>query len=139
MNVESEEQYCFLRARDGDHLMLAFECDLCHFQNCCHRDPILDSEKDINTLRAIRRANLDTLWARETSTVRPNLSRIRRDYMETVTTTSIVGLLPELGNPHLGDRVGMKIAIARLVASLREGSNTANTCSGTRSGKLPPG
>lgn len=50
MNVESEEDHRFLRARDGDHLMVPFECDLCHFRNCCLRDPILDSERDINTL-----------------------------------------------------------------------------------------
>ena len=126
MDVESEEQSRFLRARDGDHLLVPFECDLCHFRNCCLRDPILDSERDINTLRAIRRANLDAFWSRETSTVRENLSRMRRDCMETETTTSIVGLLPEMGNPLLVDRVGMKIAIATLVASLREGRNTAN-------------
>ena len=126
MMVESEEQFRFLIARDGDHLLVPFECDLCHFRNCCHRDPIFDSERDVNTLRAIRRANLDAFWARETSTVRSNLSRMRRDHMETVTTTSIESLLPEMGNPFLADRVGMKMAIATLVASLREGRNTAN-------------
>lgn len=51
---------------------------------------------------------------------------MRRDCMETMTTTSVEGLLPVMGNPHLVDRVGMKVAIATLVASLREDKNTAN-------------
>ena len=27
-------------ARDGDHSMSPFPCDLCHFQDICKRDPI---------------------------------------------------------------------------------------------------
>ena len=67
---------------------------------------------------------MDAFWGRETSTVRSNLSRMRRDNMETVNTTT--SLLPALGNPHSANRVEMKIAIATLIASLREGRNTAN-------------
>lgn len=126
MNVDSEEDGRFLHARDGDHLLSAFECDLCNFRNCCGRDPILGNARDSHTMTCIRRASLDRLWARETSTVKANLSRMRRDYLETLSTTSIVGLLPELGNPRLKDRVGMKIAISTLNASLREGRNTEN-------------
>lgn len=77
-------------------------------------------------MQGIRRGNLDRFWARETSTVKSNLSRMRRDYLETMSTTSVVDFLPELGNPLVRDRVGMKIALATLNASLRAGKNTEN-------------
>ena len=126
MDVASEEDDRFKKARDGDHVMLPFECDICHFRNCCQRDPVIGSARDENTLRAIRRANLDAFWAREKSTVASNLARMRRDFLETMTTTSILGLMPQRGNPLLQDRVGMKAAIATLNASLRVGKHTTN-------------
>ena len=126
MDVASEEDGRHTHARDGDHLMVPFECDICQFRNCCLRDPIPGNQKDSNTLTAIRRANLDAFWSRETSTVTGNLQRMRRDFLETMTTMSIAGLMPERGNPLLHDRIGMKAAIATLVASLRAGRNTAN-------------
>jgi hypothetical protein len=34
-----------LKRPNGDHLVTSFECDLCHFRNCCGRDPHLSSQK----------------------------------------------------------------------------------------------
>ena len=59
MEVESEEDERHRSARNGDHLVTSFECDLCHFRNCCGRDPHLSSHKDRFTLVCIRRGNLD--------------------------------------------------------------------------------
>ena len=76
-------------ARNGYHLMgVPFSCDLCHFRNLNHRSPDLSDRKDVQTVWAIRRASLDALWAREPSTVRANLSRMRSDYRDAMTFCS---------------------------------------------------
>ena len=66
-----EEASRFLHARDGDHLMCPFQCDLCHFRNIQKRDPGPDP-RDAYAMMAIRRAILDSFWSRESSTVLAN-------------------------------------------------------------------
>jgi hypothetical protein len=34
----------YMVGRDGDHLMIPFECDLCIFRKLRHHDPLLSSE-----------------------------------------------------------------------------------------------
>ena len=53
-----------LCARDGDHLLVPFQCDLCHFRNLTNRDPG-QSVEYVRLIVAIRRANLDIFWVRE--------------------------------------------------------------------------
>ena len=53
-----------MSARNGDHLMIPFKCELCHYRNLKKMDPVGDKE-DVTLLRAIRRANLDAFWSRE--------------------------------------------------------------------------
>lgn len=121
------ERNRYRAGRDGDHLMCPFECDLCHFRNMNQRDPDLTSAKDRFTMVGIRRSNLDALWARESSTVKSNLNRMRADYKSTLQIFSVgENFLPQLGNPRLEDRVGMKVALATLAASLRKGNHTSN-------------
>ena len=100
-----------------------FECDLCHYRNIRKRDPNLGNQKDTYLLMVIRRANLDACWARASSTVHANWSRSAKDYFETVRDMGLSGeeFLPQLGWPHLEDRVGMRAAIQTLNASLRPG------------------
>ena len=55
-------------ARNGDHLMISFLCNLCHFRNLKG----LDSGKGddgIKLPRTIRRATINAFWTREHSTV----------------------------------------------------------------------
>jgi|SaaInl85LU_5_DNA_1037374.scaffolds.fasta_scaffold15347_4 hypothetical protein len=77
------EKNRYRRGRNGDRLMTTFECDLCHFRNLNKRDPDYTSGKDRLTMTAIRRANLDAFWARESSTVKGNLDRVIADYRDT--------------------------------------------------------
>lgn len=79
------------------------------------------NSRDEYTLTCIRRANLDAMWARATSTVRANLSRIKLDYGIAVGVFAIADPLPNLGWPRLEDRVGMGIAIMTLQSSLQPG------------------
>jgi hypothetical protein len=67
----------FEDARDGDHFMCPFQCDLCHFRNIQKRDP-LSGTTDTLLEACIRRANLDALWAREPRSVSGNLRERRR-------------------------------------------------------------
>ncbi len=121
MEVETEEHDRYRSARDGDQFLTSFECDLCHFRNCCQRNPREGDSKDQWTLLCIRRANLDAFWSREISTVKANLSRLRRDVTESMATTSILHPVPAFGNRRVEDRVGMTSAIHLLGASLRKG------------------
>jgi hypothetical protein len=56
-----EEQNRFRYARDGDHLLTPFQCDLCTFQNLQMRNPLPNSPKDDLLLCCIRRVMLDSL------------------------------------------------------------------------------
>ena len=112
------------KGRDGDHLMaVPFECELCHYRNIRKRNPNWGSFRDQQLLMVMRRANLDACWGRATSTVTANLSRVRKDHKDMVQGTPLTGdeFLPHLGNPKLEDRVGMRVAVQVLRASLRPG------------------
>jgi hypothetical protein len=63
----------FLEARRGDHLMVLFQCDECHFQNITGRNPLEWKESDQDVLEFIRRANLDSFWDRSRNTVASNV------------------------------------------------------------------
>jgi len=59
--------------------MTQFQCDLCQFRNIMKRNPDVKSiSSDEWLLVCIRRAVLDSLWSRESSTVRSNLTECRR-------------------------------------------------------------
>ncbi|KAL7575072.1 hypothetical protein ACA910_000443 [Epithemia clementina (nom. ined.)] len=79
MQVEYEElQKEFTLARAGDHLMVPFVCELCHFRNVFSRKPRGGSVGDQWVIACIVRANLDAFWARRPSTVYGNLQEISR-------------------------------------------------------------
>jgi len=66
--VDEKDAGRLLKARAGDHFMCQFQGDLCHFRNIQRRDPVIRNVKDSLSLRCIRRANLDAMWAREPTT-----------------------------------------------------------------------
>jgi hypothetical protein len=59
----------FLVGRNGDHTLLSFECDLCIIRKLKGRDPDPDSNRDDLCQAAVRRVNLDAMWARSKHTV----------------------------------------------------------------------
>lgn len=73
-NIEEDasEKLRFKTARNGDHMICPFQCDMCHFHNIQKRDPIQENHQDELLGKTIRRAILDSLWARESSTVTSN-------------------------------------------------------------------
>ena len=60
-----------LWARNGDHLMILFQCDLCPFRNLKGSNPRAN-EVDCLLLRTIRSASLHAFWSREPSAVESN-------------------------------------------------------------------
>jgi hypothetical protein len=71
-NMVEEDLTRHHEARNGDHLMCPFQCNECQFVNihkCSSRSGV---PQDNLCLVAIRRANLDALWARERATVEAN-------------------------------------------------------------------
>ena len=120
--MDEEARKVFMHGRDGDHVMgVCFECDVCHFRNIMRRDVCWVSEKDLTKLRFIRRASLDVMWSRQTSTVHANFARMRRDVREAAEVMTMGHIFPRMGNPDMEDKCGMEIATIMLQASLRRG------------------
>jgi hypothetical protein len=124
--MEDEDPKRFKEARDGDHLMTPFQCDLCHFENCKRRRPIPDNTQDEVALLGIRRANLDALWSRERSTVRSN----RLQGKHWISASESAGwsdlALPKRGPFPVEDTFGMQAAVNMLLRSRDVGINSKN-------------
>jgi hypothetical protein len=109
----------FKAARNGDHFMCPFMCDLCHFRRLKWRDPDSSEASDELTLLCIRRANLDAFWSREPGTVAANLREIK----SIINSGELLGIdmLGELGPFPFRDCLGMRPAMAFLLKSRRGG------------------
>jgi hypothetical protein len=117
--IEGEEDR-FQYGRNGDHLMLSFQCGLCHFRNMEGRNPVKGNNLDDRVLMLIRRATLDSFWSREPATVKGTLRNGSR--LEDI--VGQLGLSPAvepMGPFPIHDSVGMKLAVAMLVRSLDPG------------------
>ena len=122
--VEDEDPFRFREAREGDHLLCAFQCDVCHFVNMQRRLPDSEKTSDELLLTCIRRAILDAFWSRERSTVGQN----RREGVRYVGICEALGLSPDEAYPRRGpfkveDGMGMKLACGMLLRSLNAGKN----------------
>jgi hypothetical protein len=107
-------------ARNGDHLLLSFQCDVCRFRSLQGRDPIPNMCADDLLLCCIRRANLDAVWGREPHTVATTLRGVKH----MIRLWCKVGLepyLPPLGPFPVEDSLGMRVAVAMLMKTLEPG------------------
>ena len=112
----------FLEGRDGDHLLVPFECDLCVFRKLRKTDPSPSSQSDILLMAVIRRANLDAFWSRTSDTVKAN----RRNVVKGLKLSSLM----RLGGPYKQfqpfpnyDHCGYEVAAQMLLASRNPGRN----------------
>ena len=120
----------FLEGRNGDNLITPFQCDLCHFRNILGRGPVRTSFEDSEIMALIRRASLDSLWAREPNTVRANLREAVR--MERFASrVRLPSITPAMGPFPLQDVFGMLPAIALLDRSLDKGVHSDHVQWGT--------
>ena len=114
--TQSENELWHLYARDGDHFLVPFQCDICHFKNLINRDPGQTVE-DIKLIVTIRRANLDDFWVREPDKV----AVTRRKGVRIGKFGNIVGLtklFPAMEPLPLEDTVGIGIVVYMLQRSL---------------------
>lgn len=107
-------------ARDGDHLITPFECDLCIFVKLKGRYPMNQNQKDRKLAACIRRVNLDAFWSRASTTVSNNLRLVKR----------LNNLADEVGleSPFVSygpmpdeDHCGYQLAISMVLMSTRAG------------------
>jgi hypothetical protein len=63
-------------ARNGDHCMVPFECNLCVFRKLKKRSLDITNPGDKLLIACIQRINLDAFWSRSKSTVSDNQERI---------------------------------------------------------------
>jgi len=106
-------------------MMTMFQCDLCHFRNIMQRDPNVETiSTDEWLLICIRRAILDSLWSREPSTVRNNITECRRA-LKIGNIFGFTNTFPSMGPFPLKDNWGMKEACILLHRSLDSGKNDA--------------
>ena len=120
---EDKSEVRFEDARNGDHFMCPFQCDLCHFRNIQKRDPVSDTTDALLKV-FIRRANLDALWAREPGTVYGNL-RERRRALQGAARLGIADPHPFARGPFpVEDTMGMAMACTILERSLDPGRNS---------------
>jgi hypothetical protein len=58
----------FLTGRDGDHLLIPFECNVCIFRKLKGRNPIPSNAQDLLPSACIRRMNLYMFWSQAKAT-----------------------------------------------------------------------
>ena len=110
----------FKVGRNGDHLICPFQCDTCIFYLLKNRSPNPFLLKDELLQICIRRANLDAMWGRETSTVIANKRNVKR----AVDLADLAGIKPNfepLGPYPNKDLHGLTTAIIMLLRSLDPG------------------
>lgn len=111
----------FHEARDGDHLMIPFECDYCIFWKLRKTEPDLEHKSSDRLLMAcICRVNLNAFWSNMSSTVTSNRDKVRSG----LKLSEPVGLkgpyTSTIAFPHW-DHCGYEVAIQMVLASRKPG------------------
>jgi hypothetical protein len=109
-----------LAGRDGDNLLLPFQCEICHIRNMCGRDPIEGLPSDEMLKIYIRRASIDAFWSREPAMVRAHLREARQMEKE-AREVGLTSFSDPIGPWPLRDVMGMRAAVAVLQRSLAPG------------------
>lgn len=107
--------------RPGDMITIPFQCDTCWYVNLYKVPPVRNAPRDRERLAYIRRVNLDTMWARETSTI-TNLLSQERKFRRMQEELGLPGPeYPRKGPWPVGDQVGMTTCMVILRASTKSG------------------
>ncbi len=114
----------YKHARDGDHLMVPFECDLCIFRKLRGGNtPAVGSAQDNLLLACIRRISLDAFWSRASSTVKSNKDRIKSG-LSLSNQLGLEGPYQFEGNTSGLDTTGYEIALQIVLASRKPGRHS---------------
>ena len=101
--------------------MTPFQCDECHFENVMKRSSGANQVDDLARC-LIRRANLDSMWSRERSTVYGNMREGARSVIKG-RMAGIHDIYPPRGPAGDQDSWGMATAMVMLMRSLDAGKN----------------
>ena len=111
----------FAAGRNGDDLLVPFECDYCVFGKLFGRDPdVTQNPKDLFALGCIRRVILDAFWSRARSTVAANTAKVR----EGLALSLGMGMRGPYENPGplpRFDHCGYEVAVQMVASSLEKG------------------
>jgi hypothetical protein len=120
---EHDDEKRFHESRAGDHLMMPFQCDVCHFRNIYARDPAPMDLVDCEVMEfLIRQATIDSLWSREPLMVKKNLCEAQRGRWGAIQFRfPEESATPPMGSFPLEDSFGMKAAMLVLDRSLDPG------------------
>ena len=110
----------FTHARDGDHLLIPFECDYCIHVKLKGVLPDMSSPTDKLLMCTIRRMVLDAFWSRESSTVKGNVRKAKR-MIEMANTVGLPGPFRVSSPPLPFDHCGYQVAIIILLQSRKPG------------------
>ena len=110
----------YLVARDGDHLITPFECDLCVFVKLKGRYPVSQSEPDKKLASCIRRVILDSFWSRAPTTVSNNL-RLAKNLVNLPKVLGLNSPFVSTGPCPSFDHCGYQIAISMILMSTKPG------------------
>jgi hypothetical protein len=116
--VKDSDALRFRVGRNSDHLITPFQCDWCLFRLLTGRFPLATSRHDDQLLCLLHRANLDSLWGCETTTVaanRRNLNQLIRLLSDQI---EVEPHLPRLRPFPAQDVFGVTAAVAMLAKSL---------------------
>lgn len=114
----------FNAARDGDDLMVSFECDTCILSKLYHRLPFAghNTTRDEFSMGCIRRVVLDSFWSRAKSTVSGNTYLMRSTLRLTVELLGHVeGPYTEPGPLPSVDHCGYMVVMQMMASSLGQG------------------
>ena len=115
----------FSVARDGDDLMISFECDFCVFEKITSRVVSPDSDRDVHLMGCIRRVILDAFWSRSRHTVTGNACRFR----EMISLSESLGFEAPYDPPGplpAFDHCGYKVAVLMVAKSLVPGRHSGS-------------
>ena len=112
----------FTSARNGDDLLVPFECDTCVFGKLFHREPdIVGNEQDSFAMGCIRRIILDAFWSRARSTVAANTSKVREGLALSLSMGMVTGPYEIPGPLPAHDHCGYEVAMQMVASSLGSG------------------
>ena len=111
-------------ARDGDDLLVAFECDVCVFGKVTGRAfSDINNQSDVFLMSCIRRIILDSFWSRARSTVNSNT----RLFREMMSLSATLGFEPPYDPPGPlpgYDHCGYKVALLMVAKSMKPGRHS---------------
>jgi hypothetical protein len=117
---KKRRQDMFKVGRQGDDLMVQFECDWCVFGKMKNKRPDPKRGPDVLLMACIRRANLDAFWSRARSTVNGQAVLIRKG-IELCEPVEIDPPYLEPGPLPPFDHCGYAVAIQMLLKSREAG------------------